>query len=477
MKQKLLLGLFLFGIPLLGWAVSSWVLSNIDSQMRAAIAKVHPEADKERLESLTAREVCIQNEAIDDEFCSSVGHVALWRSSSVATAAVAALFLGFIGIGGRLSRNNRKTLVAMFKPGLYATLAVVALLIVANASIALATIYYGESALIDRVHVGLMIAIGLGAGSGVYAVLRGISAFLRREKVVSLGMAVTRAEEPGLWNLVEETARTVGTACPDNLVLGVDGGVFVTEAEVSTISGEVSGRTLHCSLGLCHLLSRRELVAVLSHELGHFKGEDTRFGVEFSPIYRSTATTLHGLSMAGGGGTGQLALLPALVLMDHFFQSFAQAESEISRERELEADRVAVQAVDAPTFGRALVKACLYSGPLEEHCGAAVTRLRNRESEENLFLPGLDDCRKVSEQATFESIAGKEVIHPLDSHPPLSVRLESLGLDAQATFESARTIGDSTDSAVSVLRDADSFERKATQEFESWVRLRLDLAA
>lgn len=120
----------------------------------------------------------------------------------------------------------------------------------------------------------------------------------------------------------------------------------------------------------------------------------TAFGIHFSPIYRGTATAIQELSGSGGlGVSGQLALLPAIALLSYFYESFAVAESEISRERELEADRLAVAATHPKAFATALVKVCVYSEVFESLCRRAPTKVRNDEAIDNICLDGFESCK------------------------------------------------------------------------------------
>ena len=99
------------------------------------------------------------------------------------------------------------------------------------------------------------------------------------------------------------------------MVVGLDPNFFVTEARVRCLNGTLSGRTLYCSLPLARILSRAEFDAVIGHELGHFRGQDTQFSQRFYPIYRGTADSLRALGNIGVGGAGLLPLLPAVGVM------------------------------------------------------------------------------------------------------------------------------------------------------------------
>src|SRR5205809_564639 len=183
-----------------------------------------------------------------------------------------------------------------------------------HGALAIGAIYYGESALVGRIHIGIIAAIGLGALGGVVVIARNVFSLVRRAQTFVIGVAVSRSEAPQLWNRVEEIAQRLGALHPRSIVVGLDPNFFVTEATVICLSGEPSGRTLYCSLPLCRILSTGEFSAVVGHELGHFKGLDTKFSQSFYPIYRGTASSIASLQETGGEGSASIALLPAVAI-------------------------------------------------------------------------------------------------------------------------------------------------------------------
>lgn len=76
------------------------------------------------------------------------------------------------------------------------------------------------------------------------------------------------------------------------LVVGLTPTFFVTEADVHCIGGTVTGRTMYLSVPLCRILTVEELSAVIAHELGHFRGEDTVCSA-FDSIRSTEALSTH----------------------------------------------------------------------------------------------------------------------------------------------------------------------------------------
>jgi Zn-dependent protease with chaperone function len=182
-------------------------------------------------------------------------------------------------------------------------------------------------------------AIGLGAIVGIWVMIKAAFSAVRRAETRVLGRSRKLEVGDPLREFLEHLTKQIGTAMPDNVVVGFTPNFFVTEANVRCLDGVLTGRTLYLSLPLARVLSQPELGAVLGHELGHFKGSDTKFSRWFYPIYRGTGQALTGLQeVARGGSARSFALLPAAFALSYFLDRFATAESRLGREREIAAD-------------------------------------------------------------------------------------------------------------------------------------------
>ena len=465
MNRKALYLSLLFIIPLVGFLASKAILSEYDSKVQTALHEARPDLNPERLEDISAKTACINPQG-NDEFCDAVENLNILQTASLIAGGVAAFLLLAIRGGGWLCRRNRKLLAMLFRPGFYATLIIVAGLIIVYAGIVVAALYYGETTYLHRVHAGIMVLVAVGAIAGVYSVLKGFALFFQEiPPSYSAGIALSRSDAPHFWQLVDEVAEKVGTTAPDNLVLGVDGGIYVTEAKLIAFNANLSGRTLYCSLAFCRLLARKELTAILGHELGHFKGEDTTYSMKFLPIYRSATSTLQALWNATTNGYARLTLQPAMAVLSFFIDSFALAEREISRMRELEADRIAVEVADAQAFACGLVKAHMYSDPIGRIFTSVPGHVRAGDFVTNLIAIEHELCGKAAEVLTPEQIAGARIPHPLDTHPALEKRLEAVGVKMESVLPQAKIIGNGISSEEG-FDNLINFEEAATASFQ-----------
>jgi Zn-dependent protease with chaperone function len=241
---------------------------------------------------------------------------------------------------------------------------------------------------------------------------------------------------------------------------------FVTEAEVSSLAGELKGRTMFVSLPLSRILTLDEWSAVIDHELGHFKGLDARFSRDFFPLYRGTEEAL--MQLADFSEEGQSALvsfpvLPGLAVLGHFYTCFATAENTISRERELAADAVAAETSGRMATASALVKLHAYE-PLWD---TFVQHLRafqkmERECPARQSIAFVDRVAAADIPMLIKDLPKTRTSHPDDSHPPLGARLDALGVNLSDVAETARVVRPA-DSAALLLTDIDKLDEVLSQ--------------
>jgi Zn-dependent protease with chaperone function len=348
------------------------------------------------------------------------------------------------------------------------------MLISAHAALLMAAIYFGESALINRVHVGIVLAVGVGAVGGVVAVARSAFSVVKRAETLAIGKTISREVAPQLWGVIEASAKRLGALLPEKVVIGVDPTFFVTEADVITQSGRLSGRTLYCSMPLARILTVDEFTAIIGHELGHFRGADTKFSERFYPIYRGAGDALGGLQAAGGEGWGVVALLPAMAVFGYFLEAFAVAESRLSRERELVADQAGASVSSETVMAAALVKVHAYAGVWNDVQQAAAEALGKGRTLGNASKTFAD---AITQGATHEAISGlseSHLSHPTDSHPPLAARLESLQVSLESVSDAALAVTPQA-SAATLIPDLEKWEEEISASYQALMARQLGL--
>ena len=433
--------LVVLAVPALALAVA-WGLSRSDERAwQAMLAATNPSVSLERRQVFTLEAACARLEIRRQVAapCARVGRLGLMRGAALATGAAGVAWLALLALAGRWARRSRALLLRIFKGGLHLTNAFLILLLTAQAALAVTALWALEAALLGRVHVGILAGIGLAALAGIVTLARASLAIVQTATTTVIGRKVTEEQSPALWRFVRETAR-----------------------RARTVDGELKGRTMFLSLPFARILTLDELRAIVGHELGHYKGLDTLWSRKFYPIYRGTVDGLQGLHASIGRSLGSLILLPAVALLGYFLECFAVAENTISRERELAADRVGAGLVGAPAAAAALVKVHAFAGcwpTIQSGMSEALGRGKAFANTSALFS---DLARQQATPAALEGLGERRLEHPTDSHPPLALRLEGLGVPLAGVREAALQVSPA-EPAATLVADCARIERELTE--------------
>jgi Zn-dependent protease with chaperone function len=427
MKNSLKTFLLIAAIPAIALAVSLGGIAKMDADLRASFAEQFKDVSKTAIAKVTVREFLAN---VDDPSLGSlrrdVGLLDAMKYASLATIAFSFAYIGLIRLFGALSRKSRAALLRLFRPAYLGTSALLAGVTIVNAGLLIGAIYFGESLLIERVHVKLIFLIGAGALLGCGAVIKSLAESFRKDAMDLDGELVGEASE--IRALVSSVSEEIGAAKIDHIVAGNAMTFFATEAPVRVAGAKLGGKTIYLSRPLSEFLSVGELKSIVTHELGHFKGMDTEYSMKFYPIYRGLGLSIQRLAERSSGAMA-LALVPTRVMFNFLLESFALSESEHSRERELAADGEAVRASDPRTFSSALLK----TSALLELWGSSVEKAREAPpeagDEEVLALREFREASKSFTGRDYERMLESEVFHPFDSHPPIKERILAVGQD------------------------------------------------
>ncbi|MBR0682487.1 M48 family metallopeptidase [Roseomonas eburnea] len=223
---------------------------------------------------------------------------------------------------------------------------------------------------------------------------------------------VTRAEEPRLWNLLENLCISRGMRMPRLAVIETQ----AMNAYAAGLSRDTGSVTV--TRGLMEALDDRELAAVLAHELAHIRNGDARLGlvaavfVGIISLGFDMMTRTRRVARAGhddGGGwrvrtgsrNGGFAALIGVLMIALAWGLATVLRMALSRNREFLADAGAVELTSDPD--------------------AMITALRKVE--------GNADMPEVSPQvrALFLEDAGDSALSSLmATHPPIGDRVAAL---------------------------------------------------
>ncbi|WP_242392699.1 M48 family metallopeptidase [Anaeromyxobacter oryzisoli] len=455
MRQLRNLLLMVVGIPLLAGAVGDGLLWKFERTWQSELARAYPEVDGARRAAFTLSKACRTPELAGPlhDLCGAFREQRLMIAGAVGAAALGLAMLFAIWVIGRVAARRRRLLLYTFVPGLHVTNLAVIVLIAVNACLAVAAIYFAETALFQAIHPMLLAGVGLGGILGVVAVARASFGLVKPVETAARGAPVSRERCPTLWGEVEGACRALGTAAPDHVVVGLEPNFFVTEVPVRTFDERVTGRTLYVSLTLARILTVEELRSVLGHELGHFVGEDTQFSRKFYPVYRGTTLALDGLGHAGSTTTSAaVAVIPAIAVLGFFHEAFARAESAVSRDRELAADRVGARLSGQAAAAAALVKVHAFADEWGTVCDRVLDVVQEDRAFRNLAAEFGDLVLRNVAPSRLVQLDDRRLPHPTDSHPPLAARLENLGESVASVEQRALDVAPG-DPAVGLVDD------------------------
>jgi heat shock protein HtpX len=225
---------------------------------------------------------------------------------------------------------------------------------------------------------------------------------------IALGMTharpVTEGEDPELYGIVREQAHLAGLPMPQ-----------VYEIDTDSPNAFATGRsprhaTVAVTTGIRRILDRRELGAVLAHEMAHVGNRDTL-------IMAVVATIAGAISMLamlaqfsaifgglGGGREGRDNLIGLLIVAIVMPIAAALVRAAVSRTREFQAD-----ATGAHTCGDPLALASALQ-KLEQ--GARSRPMRVAEGASHLFI--------------VNPLRGASIANMFSTHPPIAERVRRL---------------------------------------------------
>jgi Zn-dependent protease with chaperone function len=457
--------------PIAGFAIGIGVeakyQADVDAEFEAEIGRP-PTAEERR--GFTVAAICREPEMADDPACADIALAELTRAGAIIALIVGLALLGFVAFTARRARQDRGALLRLFAPALYVVLSGVALIVVLDGLLLLSSVYLGLGVFLGRVFPIVLLGIAIAILLGVAAVLRALFAARRRAVASVLAHRVAPETEPGLSELIAQVAHAVGTTTPDHTYLGLDPEFYVTEVDVETPDGRSGGRSIYLSLPLMRILSTSELRAILGHEMGHFRGEDTAWSQRFYPIYRGAGQALDGLVRAGSSsGIRAATLFPATVILGLFMDGFATAERAISRDRELEADRIGVEVASAHDLGSSLVKLLAFTQAWSTTIDSMIADAAEGRTTANASDRFVGTVRSAASPAALDDLDEREIPHPTDGHPPVSRRLEAIGLTVADIAKAALDVAPAA-AADAVIRDRTAIEAGLTEVLDGRIR-------
>lgn len=368
--------------------------------------------------------------------------------------------------------QDRQRLSYIFGPSIRIMMIALAGSVLCQAGLFVFGIFAAETSLIGRVHAGLLLAISIGAIVACFTLVAASIRILKISPMDVRGELIADDQQSEIWSLVKSSAKKLQSTIPDNIVVGLEPNFYVTNSDVRLIGEDrtISGSTLYVSSSLMRILTTQELLAVVGHELGHFRGNDLNYTTKFAPTYSRLGHALHGLS-AGLGNAGDLAKIPALAALSTCLNRFAVAERAIGREREFAADKAGAEVSSSKALATALLKVSAYSSYWHSLIQMNISELEQGRLYTNLSrLFGTiceGESKAIDWDKAIDSLMSSQQPHPIDTHPPLSQRVAALGISTnELTVDSDMM---PTQTAISLISEPESYEVRLSSLEAQWL--------
>jgi Zn-dependent protease with chaperone function len=307
----------------------------------------------------------------------------------------------------------------------------------------------------------ILVAGGL-AVIGIIAVVRAI--FKKTDVTLNVEGKVLGPEGAGRFDdELKAICRKVDTAPPDQVIVGIDDGFFVTEVPVRVDGKTHSGRTLFASLSLLKQLHTAEANGVLAHELAHFSGADTFYSKKTAPLLAGYQRYLEALH---SGGIGHVVFY----FMNCFRSLFELSLGKRRREREFRADRIAAEATSPHAVAGALLRTTAYSKFRNEIQQKLFEQERVLETSNIAGEVAEGFSASASRFAAEHDIGQMKSSHPFDSHPPLADRLDAVGVPLSREIAESLLAAPGDGGWYRMIDKAEEIERQQWEDFEAKFR-------
>jgi Zn-dependent protease with chaperone function len=461
--------LLVVGVPVVLLVGISIGIGQLETQFRDAIVAEFGAIPPERVNDFRLSTLCGLPEfrtgfSPCDDF--RVGQV-LQAAGQIAVV-ISALSLALTLVASRYAGHNRDRLASIFRPALTLLQVVVVILILFEGAMAVGAGYLLETGLFGAYHPAVLFGIGLAAVIAAWGVLRATLSMRRRMTMDVKGLAVDSTSQPGLAQFAADVAQAVGTEPPAVIAVGLEPTFYVIDGDATTLSGPRSGRLLYVSLPLSRILSIEELRAVLGHEMGHFKGDDTRYSQRFAPVYRSAIDAFGAVSGAATG-LSRFVLLPTLEILGLFLTRFSTAERFVQRKRELAADSVGAGIASPTAVATSLIKLQAFVPLWGDVLNRTSRSIGLGQTPANPSLAFAERVRQGVVATKVDQLEEAVVPHPTDSHPRLRERLANVGVGFDSVAEEALS-GQVAGPAIDLIHDVAGVEQALTDELAGHVK-------
>ena len=306
--------------------------------------------------------------------------------------------------------------------------------------------------------------------------IKGVYNFTKINYVSIIGVSLNEKDHSKIFSAVSNLSKKINAKMPKNIVLGLSTDFFAISKNVSVFNGikqtNLKNETLYISIPYLRVLTIKELEGIIGHELGHFQGDDTIYGIKFAPIFRRLNQHFVELDEEFEKQKKEFKSDPLLIKIVIFpfiflFNEFSRKREKIKKEQELKADKYGADASESSkVFINALSKLYIYDLVWDDTKSKfeEIVRDKIKNKIKNLSLEFVRDARKLLEKDKLKrylkNLQFFEQLHPSDTHPPLEERMKNLGVKMEEI--SNKSLINFLPSAASLIPNIDLIEENLT---------------
>ena len=368
------------------------------------------------------------------------------------------IFLFFLTILPLIIKKNRFLVLVIFKPLLYFTLLFSIIYLIAEVAVVLVGLSLAEAVLTGYITPKLFLLIGLGAIIGIWSLLQSVYiTFVKNSRFIE-AIDISPNEQKQIWDFVKNIATKIQAKMPANILVGLETNFYVTEGKIDLIGKKIIGETLYISLPLCRILQQEELAFIIGHELAHFSGKDVKYSKKFYPIYSITTHSLARLE-----AQESLILSPIVAILNIFLEGFESTEKEISRNRELAADKKSVSITNNPyNAASALLKLQAYASIMDVLLEKNCEEIKQGRSFRNLSSIYEEVSKEAEKDVLLSNLTNSIEKHPTDTHPSMIERLNAINVNPQDIIEDSLQIDVVKNKAIQLFDNFEEIEEQLT---------------
>lgn len=263
--------------------------------------------------------------------------------------------------------------------------------------------------LIGRIPIYLIIMLAIGAVVSIYSMIR--SLFVKI-KYTDPGRVLKEEEAPGLYALVREVAKKIGTRPVDEIRITTltELAVYESGSKLEKMRNKAK-RVLIVGTGILKDFKQNDFKAVIAHEYGHFSHRDTAGGEVALRVRNDMYKYIIALYQAGQTVWWNIAF-QFLRLYDKIFRTISHGAT---RFQEVLADRLAAQTYGAGTFQDGLTYAVKRGLEFESFANYEI-ELAKKDNRPISNLYELTAGPEASVEEQFNTAMNRETTND-DTHP------------------------------------------------------------